>query len=295
MSPLITVIIATYNSAKTLKWALHSVQQQEFQDFEVRVIGDACTDSSETVVASFNDPRFHWKNLHSNVGSQNGPNNQGLMDALGAYVAYLGHDDLWFPWHLSNLLTCLEKNNADFVFSLCSIFSPAGIQNPMGPAFIDQKTFETRFAPPSSWMHKKELIHTCGFWTCDMEKLKQPIDVEFWQQIVKQKKNFHFCPALSVLKFPSPYWNSYKRAENYPQEPFLDQLFHHPKQLQTQILQDLVSHLNKQIRYRHYGKHWLLKLLQFYGVDRFPLHQLLFWYFHKKRKKIRLQRGLENA
>ena len=60
-------------------------------------MGDACTDESESIVRSFADPRIRWENLTENAGSQWGPNNRGLELARGRDVAYLGHDDLWFP------------------------------------------------------------------------------------------------------------------------------------------------------------------------------------------------------
>ena len=90
------VIVATYNSRVTLACALDSVRRQDCQDFEVWVVGDACTDGSHEVVEALGDPRFHWINRETNSGSQSAPNAEGLRHARGRYVAYLGHDDLWF-------------------------------------------------------------------------------------------------------------------------------------------------------------------------------------------------------
>ncbi len=55
----VSVIIPTYNSSRTLRMTLESVLAQDFQDFEVQVLGDGCTDDSEAVVAAFGDPRIH--------------------------------------------------------------------------------------------------------------------------------------------------------------------------------------------------------------------------------------------
>ena len=38
--PLVTVICPTYNSRATLQYALRSVLNQDFADFEVRVMGE---------------------------------------------------------------------------------------------------------------------------------------------------------------------------------------------------------------------------------------------------------------
>jgi glycosyltransferase involved in cell wall biosynthesis len=295
--PLITVIIAAYNSAKTLRWALLSVQAQDFQDFEVRVVGDGCTDESAAVVTSFNDPRFYWTNLPSNSRSQAKPNNQGLLEARGTYIAYLGHDDLWFPWHLSRLLSCLESNQADFVFSLCACFGPEGIRDPLGPPSVEKKNLALHFTPPSSWMHRKDLIDSCGLWRCDIENLHCNIDLEFWQRALKHKKRLHFCPTLAVLKFPSPWWNSYQLTSQHPQEPFLTPLFTTPHDLHIQVLTQIALYsLARQAKKpKPWWKQGLLFFIELYGRDRFPLFHLLRWRFQKQRRQARLLRGLPNS
>src|SRR5215216_5001189 len=98
--PLVSVVTATYNYSSVLKYAIQSVLWQTYQNFELWVIGDACTDDSEAVVASFGDSRIHWVNLPENSGNQAVPNNEGIARARGKYIAYLGHDDLWYPNHL---------------------------------------------------------------------------------------------------------------------------------------------------------------------------------------------------
>ena len=292
-SPLVTVIVAAYNSAKTLGWTLRSIQRQQLQDFEVRVIGDGCTDESETVVASLKDARFHWTNLPSNSGSQSTPNNRGLVDAQGSYVAYLGHDDLWFPWHLSRMVCSLETNQADFVFSLCACFGPEGIRNPLGPPLIVENNLADHFTPPSSWLHRKDLIDDCGFWRCDVTKLDRQIDCEFWGRALKHKKKFHFCPELTVLKFPSPWFKSYQITKDYPQETFLPQLFNRPDELHTEVLKQIALYALAHLpRRRAWWKHGLLSLIELYGAGRFPFYQLLRWRFQRKRRQAWLQRGL---
>ena len=52
-APLVSVIIATYNYSSVLRCAIQSALGQTFDDFELLVIGDGCTDDSEAVTASF--------------------------------------------------------------------------------------------------------------------------------------------------------------------------------------------------------------------------------------------------
>src|SRR5687767_378171 len=117
-APIVSVVVATFNSRLTLACALESVRRQSYEDFEVWVVGDACTDGSDIVVAALGDPRFHWTNLPQNSGSQAGPNNEGTRRARGRFVAYLGHDDLWFPWHLETLVETASGEGASFVHGI---------------------------------------------------------------------------------------------------------------------------------------------------------------------------------
>ena len=99
-SPMVSVIIATFNWRAALRLAIRSALGQTLQAFEILVVGDACTDDSEAVVEAFGDPRIRWLNLAENAGSQYGPNNAGLNAARGEWIAYLGHDDIWAPRHI---------------------------------------------------------------------------------------------------------------------------------------------------------------------------------------------------
>lgn len=115
--PLVSVITATYNRSHVLRYAIASLIRSGFSGWEQIVIGDACTDDTGEVVAAFNDPRICFINLSENTGEQSGPNNEGCRLARGRYIAFLNHDDLWFPGHLQTLIEWIERENADLVYA----------------------------------------------------------------------------------------------------------------------------------------------------------------------------------
>ena len=85
--PAVTVIIPTFNWCSVLPFSIGSVLRQTFTDFELLVVGDACTDDSEAVVSAVGDTRVRWINLTTHVGHQSGPNNAALRGARGRLVA----------------------------------------------------------------------------------------------------------------------------------------------------------------------------------------------------------------
>jgi len=86
--PRVTVIIPTWNWSSVLPCSIGSVLRQTWTDFELLVIGDCCTDDSESVVTRLaqTDSRIRWINLPQNSGQQAGPNNEVLRIARGELI-----------------------------------------------------------------------------------------------------------------------------------------------------------------------------------------------------------------
>jgi glycosyltransferase involved in cell wall biosynthesis len=114
--PAISIITATYNRSHVLACAIESAIRQSWTDWELIVVGDACTDDTAEVVEQFGDPRIRFVNLHRNFGEQAGPNNVGIAESRGPLVAFLNHDDVWLPHHLTLCREVMLGEQADFVF-----------------------------------------------------------------------------------------------------------------------------------------------------------------------------------
>jgi glycosyltransferase involved in cell wall biosynthesis len=194
--PLVTVVIATYNRSEVLRYALRSALGQSYRNLEVIVVGDACTDDSEAVVASFGDPRVRWMNLAVNSGSGSLPNQAALEVASGEFVAYLGHDDLWRREHVALLVADLARTGADATHSACDSVFPGrlGIRRltcwPPGG-----------YVPPSSLMHRREAGLRAGGWR-DYREIIGPPDADFVRRL-EQTSSHSRVHALSAVKFPS--------------------------------------------------------------------------------------------
>jgi glycosyltransferase involved in cell wall biosynthesis len=195
--PRVTVIIATFNWSSVLPYSIGSVLRQTMSDFEVLVVGDGCTDDSEAVVASIGDPRVRWINLPSNTGHQSGPNNEGLRQAKGELIAYLGHDDLWLPHHLSSLVTAIERSDAGMVHSLIACVSPDGEVIPA--SLWPEKGL---WGPPSCTLHRKLVTETAGGWR-DYREIDVPPEVDLWRRVRDAGFQFMFVPRLTAIKFPA--------------------------------------------------------------------------------------------
>jgi glycosyltransferase involved in cell wall biosynthesis len=170
--PLVSIILATYNRRRVLAHAVESVRRSTLDDWELIVVGDHCTDDSAAVVAAFADPRIRFVNLPQNVGEQSGPNNEGLRLARGRFIAFLNHDDLYFADHLSTLVACCEREQADLVWSPVLVALPVPIAELTAgrwqmrvhgiPATQDYDPRVFVFA--SAWLLRRELAAAVGPW-----------------------------------------------------------------------------------------------------------------------------------
>lgn len=196
-SPLVTVVIATYNRAETLKYAIESVLWQTYTNFELWVIGDCCTDHTEKIVQSFNDDqRVNWYNLPQNSGYQSKPNNEGIRRGKGEYIAYLNHDDIWLPNHLEDHVRHLQKTNADIGFSVIQWVYSSTSSKPDIPLLPHLPI------PPEATavVHKKSIINRIGYWKNIHETHSYP-RVDFFRQAQFAGLKFELVPSLTGLKF----------------------------------------------------------------------------------------------
>jgi len=230
MSPAVTVIIATFNWSTVLPYSIASALEQTFTDFELLVVGDGCTDDSERVVAGIEDPRVRWINLPVRFGHQSGPNNEGIRQAQGKYIAYLGHDDLWLPHHLAVLVAALDAG-ADIAHSLLSVVSP---DESVAPGTLS----------PTSVAHRRSMIDVIGGWG-DYRKLVVVPEVDLWERAASAGMRFAFVRRLTAIKIGAAHRrNVYKERPCHEQAAWQARIRSEPD-LETTELVNLVVTLNR--------------------------------------------------
>ena len=106
-SPLISVVIPTYNHADFLKVAITSVAEQTYQNFEIVIVDNHSNDHTNEVVDSFNDDRIHIYKINNN-GIIAASRNLGVDQAKGDWIAYLDSDDYWYPTRLQCLVDSMD-------------------------------------------------------------------------------------------------------------------------------------------------------------------------------------------
>lgn len=91
MTPLISIIMATYNRAAYIEEALDSIKRQTFKDYEIIVVDDGSTDNTQEIMKKYEDIRYIYLD-HVGIA---GARNTAVKAARGKWIAFCDSDDYW--------------------------------------------------------------------------------------------------------------------------------------------------------------------------------------------------------
>jgi glycosyltransferase involved in cell wall biosynthesis len=107
MSPLVSVIITTYNHEPFIATAIRSVLVQTYRDYEIIVVDDGSTDGTASQVSAFSDRIISVRQRNQGVA---GSRNAGIRKATGYFLTFLDGDDVWEPEKLVHHVAAAEAH-----------------------------------------------------------------------------------------------------------------------------------------------------------------------------------------
>ena len=113
--PPVSVIIPTYNRAYILGDAIKGIVDQTYKNWELLIIDDGSTDTTQKLVATFTDPRIKYYKK-KNAGPC-AARNYGIAHAKGHWITYCDSDDVLFPNCLETIVNQLREH-PDKVFAI---------------------------------------------------------------------------------------------------------------------------------------------------------------------------------
>ena len=110
MAVTVSVVIPTFNRAQYIVRTITSVTNQSFSDFELIIVDDGSTDSTEELVneLSLNDPRIKYIKS-TNMGVSHA-RNLGVDNSSGQLIAFLDSDDEWIANKLKLQVHFMREN-----------------------------------------------------------------------------------------------------------------------------------------------------------------------------------------
>lgn len=107
--PLVSIIMPVFNAEDYLHESMMSILNQTYQNIELIIVDDGCTDNSMKVVDSFNDKRVRIIRNTENIGLA-ASLNKAIGVSRGAFLARMDADDIAYPQRIQKQVSYLESN-----------------------------------------------------------------------------------------------------------------------------------------------------------------------------------------
>jgi glycosyltransferase involved in cell wall biosynthesis len=189
-NPLISVLMPSYNSGKYISFAIESVLNSSYKNFELIITDDNSNDNTFYIAKEYalKDDRIKLFRNERNFGDY-GNRNKAASYAIGKYLKYVDHDDFIYPNGLEIIVSQMEKHPLASV----GFFSLAQNKNQPFPILLTPKeVYRYNFfgpglffkAPLSSIILRSSFEEIGGF-----EEIRYSGDFELWHRMA-QRFNF---------------------------------------------------------------------------------------------------------
>lgn len=207
-SPIVSIIVPTYNRAEVLGRALQSLAMQTFRDFEILLIDDGSTDGTKTAVDMFLEqnptiPLFYIR-LDRNRGAAYA-RNEGVRRARGSFIAFQDSDDRWHPEKLEKQILHFRRVSEKIGVVYCALLRIGAEKEYMVPdrtipvkeGDVMKVLVQGNFIPLPAAVVRKECFTIAGLFDEDLPCLQ---DWELWLRIA-QTYHFHYLDETLVFSY----------------------------------------------------------------------------------------------
>ncbi|MBI2252747.1 MAG: glycosyltransferase family 2 protein [Armatimonadetes bacterium] len=212
-NPLVTVCIGTYNRGYILiERALKSILNQDYNNIELIIVGDGCTDDTEQLVSKIKYKQLKFINLpkqnnypknpfHKWMVAGTIPFNYALNLAKGDFITHLDDDDEFIFNRISKLVKFIQETQADLVWH---------------PFWEENENDKNQWKLNKTEYFKKGYVTTSSVfyhhwfkeipWDIDAFKYLEPGD---WNRFRKIK-----YLGAKIIRYPEPLLKHYKERQN---------------------------------------------------------------------------------
>jgi glycosyltransferase involved in cell wall biosynthesis len=198
--PTVSVVIPVYNGADYLKEAIESVLAQTYSSLELIVVNDGSSDAGRTeeIARSYGVVRYFAKE-NGGVASAL---NLGIQEARGDYIAWLSHDDLFYPGKIALQIEQMgrfpEKNvvlygNFDIINEHSKVTGAIRLENPPSPEKMRYTLLVRYPVHGCTTLIPKSCFLECGLFN---EQLRTTQDYEMWFRLASRFRFIHMPEAL---------------------------------------------------------------------------------------------------
>ena len=129
-TPLVTVVIPTWNRLPLIDEAVRSVIAQTYPHWELIIVDDGSTDGTADHLREFGESRLRVLPV-PHCGHLGKLRNIGIAAGTGELIAFLDSDDLWLPQKLEAQVRALAESRAGWCYAGYDMIDSNGHPTPM--------------------------------------------------------------------------------------------------------------------------------------------------------------------
>lgn len=196
---MISILLATYNGEKYLSFAIESVLNQSFKDFELLIGFNGTTDNSKEIPGRYNDPRIRIFDYGDDKGKSK-TLNKLLNESKYERVCLQDDDDIWLYNKLESQTPYFDKY--DVVGTLISYINEEG--HIIGKPYLSTDPNEIEYlsmmginqvANTTAIFKRQDALDING-WRDGLDGIE---DYDFWLRLMRNGKRFINVPEELVL------------------------------------------------------------------------------------------------
>lgn len=218
---MISIIVPVHNNEKTLRRCLDSIIEQTFSDFEVCLVINGCSDSSESICKEYKMHDNRFRIFYSDKGASLA-RNYGLSQAKGEYIAFIDADDFVYTYYLERLHTAINIGCAGL--AVCS-YDILDLQlKKKYKAMTCDNCTKMRYADQLEFMYVNDLLNPLWNKLYKKEMIKKYMNPDY---IIGEDLDFNLnylstSPKIVYVSEPCYAYISYKSevSKNYNQKRF---------------------------------------------------------------------------
>lgn len=185
-TPMVSVILPTYNRAAMLQEAIDSVLTQTYARFELIVVDDGSTDPTPEVLAGYSGRIVAIRQTNKGVSSAR---NNGILNARGDLIALIDSDDYWLPGKMATQVAFFLRHPEIAICQTQEIWIRNGVRvNPKSrhrkrSGMIFDASLPLCLISPSAVMMRRSLLEDVGLFD---ESLPACEDYDLWLRVTAQ-------------------------------------------------------------------------------------------------------------
>ena len=206
MNPKVSIIIATFNSEKTIHLALNSVINQTFTNWECIIIDGLSTDNTINIVTEFEKSNPNIWHISEKDNGIYDAMNKGVANAKGEWIYVLGSDDELIPNGIELLIK--YSDGYDLIYGNFIGIYPSG-KTYTGISLPLSKMPKVMPASHQAMIMKKDLIVSCGgFDLTFRSRADNNLVVKAFMRGYKFKRINEFISKVRLDGYSSKRWDT---------------------------------------------------------------------------------------